>query len=108
MAGLRGDDNGRTVVSVAGAPCMGPNRMSSSGRFMNQAGWDYQTSPRWGDLGPLSMTVASVILSHRLYHYRLAYSGFEHAHVILGGESYVALAAGLQNASWALTPLASL
>src|SRR3546814_12500907 len=38
----------------------------------------------------------------RLYHFRLAYSGFEHAHVILGGESYVALAAGLQNALWAL------
>jgi len=32
----------------------------------------------------------------------LAYSGFEHAHVILGGESYVALAEGLQNALWAL------
>jgi len=29
-------------------------------------------------------------LDHRLYHFRLAYSGFEHAHVILGGESYVA------------------
>jgi hypothetical protein len=33
---------------------------------------------------------------------RLACSGFEHAHVILGGESYVALAEGLQNALWAL------
>ena len=41
-------------------------------------------------------------LDHRLYHFRLAYSGFEHAHVILGGESYVALAEGLQNALWAL------
>jgi hypothetical protein len=29
-------------------------------------------------------------------------AGFEHAHVILGGESYVALAEGLQNALWAL------
>ena len=27
-----------------------------------------------------------------LYHFRLAYSGFEHAHVVLGGESFVALA----------------
>src|SRR6185437_15975907 len=41
-------------------------------------------------------------LDHRLYHFRLAYSGFESAHVILGGESYVALAEGLQNALWAL------
>jgi hypothetical protein len=35
---------------------------------------------------------------HRLYHFRLAFSGFEHAHVVLGGESFVALAEGLQNA----------
>src|SRR3546814_20597446 len=55
-----------------------------------------------GDLGPLTVTVAGMILDHRLYHFRLACSGFEHAHVILGGESYVALAAGLQNALWAL------
>jgi hypothetical protein len=32
----------------------------------------------------------------------LAFSGFEHAHVVLGGESFVALAEGLQNALWAL------
>jgi hypothetical protein len=43
-----------------------------------------------------------VPLEHRLYHFRLACSGFEHAHVILGGGSYVALAEGLQNALWAL------
>jgi hypothetical protein len=24
------------------------------------------------------------------YHFRLAFSGFEHAHVVLGGESFVA------------------
>ena len=46
--------------------------------------------------------LAGTSLDHRLYHSRLAYSGFEHAHVILGGESYVALAEGLQNALWAL------
>ena len=39
---------------------------------------------------------------HRLYHFRLPFSGFEHAHVVLGGESFVALAEGLQNALWAL------
>ncbi|MFK4529251.1 hypothetical protein ABIF90_007232 [Bradyrhizobium japonicum] len=32
----------------------------------------------------------------------MAFSGFEHAHVVLGGESFVALAEGLQNALWAL------
>ena len=46
--------------------------------------------------------VAGIVLEHRLYHFRLAFSGFAHAHVVLGGESFVALAEGLQNALWAL------
>src|SRR5437762_6130854 len=54
------------------------------------------------DTSVLGITVAGVVLGHRLYHFRLAFSGFEHAHVVLGGESYVALAEGLQNALWAL------
>jgi transposase InsO family protein len=54
------------------------------------------------DMADLAITVAGQPLDHRLYHFRLAYSGFEHAHVVLGGESYVALAEGLQNALWAL------
>ncbi len=54
------------------------------------------------DMGDAGITVAGVPLDHRLYHFRLAYSGFEHAHVVLGGESFVALAEGLQNALWAL------
>ncbi len=53
------------------------------------------------DMADLGVTVAGVQLDHRLYHFRFAYSGFEHAHVILGGESYVALAEELQNALWA-------
>jgi transposase InsO family protein len=54
------------------------------------------------DMGDLAVTVSGHALDHRLYHFRLVYSGFEHAHVVLGGESYVALAEGLQNALWAL------
>ena len=54
------------------------------------------------DMADLGVTIAGVRLDHRLYHFRLAYSGFAHAHVIRGGESYVALAEGLQNALWAL------
>ncbi len=54
------------------------------------------------EMGDLAVTVAGLPLDHRLYHFRLVFSGFEHAHVILGGESYVALAVGLQNALWAL------
>jgi len=45
-----------------------------------------------------SVTVAGLPLTHRLYHFPLADSGFEYAHVVLGGESFVALAEGLQNA----------
>jgi hypothetical protein len=48
------------------------------------------------------ISIAGVPLDHRLYHFRLAFSGWEHAHVVLGGESFVALAEGLQNALWAL------
>jgi len=54
------------------------------------------------EMKDLPVRIDGDILDHRLYHFRLAHSGFEHAHVILGGESYVALAEGLQNALWAL------
>ena len=54
------------------------------------------------DAGGLGVTVAGAALEHRLYHFRLAYSGFSHAHVVLGGESFTALAEGLQNALWSL------
>ena len=54
------------------------------------------------DASGLKVTIAGELLEHRLYHFRLAFSGFEHAHVVLGGESFVALAEGLQNALWAL------
>src|SRR6516225_6800454 len=50
------------------------------------------------DMGDHGVSIAGVPLDHRLYHFRLAFSGWEHAHVILGGESFVALAEGLQNA----------
>jgi transposase InsO family protein len=54
------------------------------------------------DLGGLAITIAGEPFAHRLYHFRLAFSGFAHAHVVLGGESFVALAEGLQDALWAL------
>jgi hypothetical protein len=53
-------------------------------------------------MGDHGVSIAGVPLDHRLYHFRLAFSGWEHAHVVLGGESFVALAEGLQNALWAL------
>ena len=53
-------------------------------------------------MGKFGVTIAGEPLNHRLYHFRLAYRGFQHAHVVLGGESDVALAEGLQNALWTL------
>jgi len=50
--------------------------------------------------GELAVTIAGTPLEHRLYHFTFAFSGWEHAEVIEGGESFVALAHGLQNALW--------
>ncbi len=54
------------------------------------------------DLSGLGVTIAGAPLPHRLHHFRLVFSVFEHAHVVLRGESFVALAAGLQDALWSL------
>ncbi|MCP4211908.1 MAG: IS21 family transposase [Halieaceae bacterium] len=50
------------------------------------------------DLNDINITIAGELLNHRLYHFRLPYSGWSHIKVILGGESYTALAEGLQEA----------
>jgi hypothetical protein len=42
------------------------------------------------DMAALGITIAGEPFDHRLYHFRLAFSGFEYAHVVLGGESFVA------------------
>ncbi len=54
------------------------------------------------DAKELQVCIAGVSLEHRLYQFALAYSGWRHVEVILGGESWVALSAGLQNALWSL------
>jgi hypothetical protein len=41
------------------------------------------------------ITIGGVVLVHLLYHFRLAFSGWCHARVVLGGESFTALAEGL-------------
>jgi hypothetical protein len=45
-----------------------------------------------------TITVAGRPFEHLLYHYRLAYSGWQYVRVVRGGESFAALAEGLQNA----------
>ncbi len=54
------------------------------------------------ELKDIAVTIAGQVLEHRLYHFRLAYSGWSHIKVVLGGESYSALAEGLQEALWRL------
>lgn len=44
------------------------------------------------------ITIAGAVFEHRLFHFRLPYSGWCHVEVIHGGESFVALSEALQNA----------
>jgi transposase InsO family protein len=48
----------------------------------------------------LQVTIAGATLLHLLYQFALAYSGWRYVEVVLGGESFVALSSGLQNAAW--------
>lgn len=51
-------------------------------------------------MGALRITIANAPFAHLLYHFVLAYSRWEHAEVVEGGESFEALSSGLQNALW--------
>jgi hypothetical protein len=46
----------------------------------------------------MTITINGEPFEHLLYHYRLAYSGWQYAQIIQGGESFVGLSEGLQNA----------
>jgi hypothetical protein len=50
------------------------------------------------ELKGMTITIAGKAFEHLLYHYRLAYSGWQHAQIIQGGESFIGLSEGLQNA----------
>ena len=50
------------------------------------------------DAGELSVTIAGETLGQRLFHFNKAFSGWEHAGVVPGGESFTALAENLQPA----------
>lgn len=50
----------------------------------------------------VTITIKNEIFEHRFYHFRLAYSHWSFLKVIHGGESYTALAEGLQEALWLL------
>lgn len=48
----------------------------------------------------LNITIAGNVFNHKLYHYRLVFSGWTYVQVIFGGESFESLSSGLQNAFW--------
>ena len=48
----------------------------------------------------LGISLGGLAFPHRLYQFALAHSGWRHARVVLGGESFQSLAAGLQEALW--------
>lgn len=48
----------------------------------------------------LCVTIGGIPFDHLLYHFVLAFSRWEYASVVDGGESFQALATGLQNALW--------
>ena len=87
-------------ASTPGAPSTAPSRKSSSARPTSPAAWDCRT---FTDMGDLAVSIAGVPpRSPALPFPAGLLAASKHAHVILGGESFVALAEGLQNALWAL------
>ena len=50
----------------------------------------------------LGVEIAGEAFPHRLYQFALAHSGWRHAAVVAGGESFLALSTGLQAALWRL------
>ena len=52
--------------------------------------------------GELGVTIAGQPFPHLLYHFVMVYSRWEHVGVVLGGESFTALAENLQQALWSL------
>jgi Mu transposase-like protein len=50
----------------------------------------------------LGVTIAGKPFAHLLYHFVMVYSRWEHVGVVLGGESFTALAENLQQALWSL------
>ncbi len=48
----------------------------------------------------LGVCIAGIVFPHRLYQFSFAHSGWRHARVVQGGESFQALTSGLQEALW--------
>ncbi|MCF6345022.1 MAG: IS21 family transposase [Thiomicrorhabdus sp.] len=51
-------------------------------------------------MNKLNITLNGNEFKHKIYHYRLVYSGWTYVQITLGGESFESLSSGLQNAFW--------
>lgn len=69
-------------------------------RQTKEPGW--QGLSDFADARKLGVTIDGAPLDHLLYNFVLAYSGWQFARVVLGGESFAALSEGLQDALWTL------
>lgn len=62
----------------------------------------YQALSDFTDASSLNVTIAGQHFCHLLYHFWLAFSGWQYVKVVQGGESFTALTEGLQDALWQL------
>jgi transposase InsO family protein len=62
----------------------------------------HQALSDFTDGGGLGVTLDGEPFAHLLYHFWLAYSGWQYVKAICGGESFTALTEGLQEALWQL------
>jgi hypothetical protein len=51
-------------------------------------------------MNQLNITIDGNAFAHKLFHYKLVFSGWSYAQVVFGGESFESLSTGLQNAFW--------
>ena len=107
---LRGDLPSTSRDRPGSAPDLGAPHRRMAGSQRSRPGCDLPPGASAGPHGPVRLHRPGRAWHHDreravrspAHHFRLAFSGFEHAHVVLGGESFVALAEGLQDALWAL------
>lgn len=62
----------------------------------------YQALSDFTETASLGVTIDGTPFDHLLYHFWLAYSGWEAVKLVQGGESFTALTEGLQEALWQL------
>jgi hypothetical protein len=62
----------------------------------------YMAQSDFTNADELQITIAGQAFPHLLYHFVMVYSRWEHVGVVLGGESFTALAENLQQALWSL------